>query len=121
MTSEPNARVLEKLEHMLGAIQRIESYVKGLSLKSFHENALAQDAVIRNFEIIGEAANKSRSLDANFAAAHPELKLDIAYRMRNALVHGYDAVNLVTLWNTSQSDLPDLKYRLQKCEDVIMG
>jgi uncharacterized protein with HEPN domain len=50
--------------------------------------------VIRNFEIIGEA---SRNIERNcpeFAAAHPELPLIVAYEMRNALAHGYFRVDL---------------------------
>jgi len=40
------------------------------------------------------------------------LRLDLAYRMRNALIHGYDSVNLRTFWNTIQSDLPLLRNQL---------
>ena len=68
-----------------------------------------QDAVIRNFEVIGEAASKIQATDPAFAQRYPELRLDLAYRMRNALIHGYDAVNLSTVWNTIETDLPILK------------
>ena len=55
--------------------------------------------MIRNFEIIGEAASKIIAADPGFARQHPDLRLDLAYRMRNALIHGYDAVNLETVWS----------------------
>jgi len=97
---------------MLRAIERIDAYVSGLDLRGFLESELVQDAVIRNFEVIGEAANKLRTANAAIVVTHPNLKLDLAYRMRNALIHGYDSVNLVTVWNTIQTDLPTLKQSL---------
>ncbi len=68
-----------------------------------------QDAVIRNFEVIGEA---SRNIDRDFpdfVAAHPELPIRSAYDMRNALSHGYFGVDLEVVWQTIHSDLPVLK------------
>jgi uncharacterized protein with HEPN domain len=112
MTAGKASRVQDCIEHRLGAIGRIESYVQGLDLASFSRSTLVQDAFIRNFEIIGEAANKIQAVDASFAERHPQLRLDLAYRMRNALIHGYDSVNLVTIWNTLHNDLPILKQQL---------
>ena len=53
MTEKKALRVQDCIEHMLGAIQRIESYVHDLDQAAFERNTLVQDAVIRNFEIIG--------------------------------------------------------------------
>jgi uncharacterized protein with HEPN domain len=112
MTADKASRVQDCIEHILGAIGRIETYVQGLDLAALSRNTLVQDAVIRNFADIGEAANKIQVADASFAKRHPQLRLDLAYRMRNALIHGYDSVNLVTLWNTVHNDLPILKRQL---------
>ncbi len=112
MTEKKPPRVQDYIEHILGAIERIESYVDGLDQAAFEKNTLVQDAVIRNFEIIGEAANKIQIADSAFALRHPQLRLDLAYRMRNALIHGYDSVNLSTIWNTIQSDVPALRRQL---------
>ena len=63
MTAGKASRVQDCIEHRLGAIGRIESYVQGLDPASFSGSPLVQDAaVIRNFEIIGEAANKIRRM-----------------------------------------------------------
>jgi uncharacterized protein with HEPN domain len=106
------SRVPDLIEDILRAIGRIESYVQGLDLASFIQSTLVQDAVIRNFEIIGEAANKIQAVDASFTQRHPQPGLDLAYRMRNALIHGYDSVNLITIWNTLRDDLPILRQQL---------
>ena len=112
MTSEKQTRVRDYVEHIIEAIARIEDYVKGLGRESFIENTLVQDAVVRNFEIIGEAANNIKEADGDFARKHPHLRLEQAYKMRNALAHGYYAVNLITVWNTVQNDLPILKKQM---------
>jgi len=105
-------RVQDYIQHIVAAIERIETYVEGFDLTAFNRSSLVQDAVIRNFEIIGEAASKIQAADSAFAQNNPQLRLDLAYRMRNALIHGYDSVNLVTVWNTIQNDLPILKHQM---------
>jgi uncharacterized protein with HEPN domain len=112
MIEKKAPRVPDYIEHILEAITRIEAYVNGLDQSAFVGNTLVQDAVIRNFEVIGEAANKIQTADATFAQLHPDLRLEQAYRMRNALAHGYDSVNLRTVWHTIQSDLPILKQQV---------
>jgi uncharacterized protein with HEPN domain len=93
-------------------VDRVENYVGGLKRSMLEQNTLVQDAVIRNFKIIGEAANKIRPADPDPTQHNPRMRLDLAYRMRNALIHGYDSVNLGTVWNTIQTDLPPLKHQM---------
>lgn len=70
---------------------------------------MVQDAVIRNFEIIGEASRNVERVDPNFVATHPELPLSFAYDMRNLLAHGYYKVDLAIVWKMIQSDLTYLQ------------
>ena len=112
MTDKKALRVQDYIQHVVAAIERIETYVQGFDLTAFIESTLVQDAVIRNFEIIGEAASKIQAADSAFAQNNPQLRFDLAYRMRNALIHGYDSVNLVTVWNTVHNDLPILKRQM---------
>ncbi len=92
--SRDKQRLLDYLKHILEAIQRIDRYTAGLVELTFLEDELVQDAVIRNFEIIGEASHNIESHYPDFAAEHPELPLAFAYEMRNALAHGYFKVDL---------------------------
>ncbi len=73
---------------------------------AFLDSPLVQDAVIRNFEIIGEASNNIEKHFPEFAAAHPELPLAFAYQMRNAVAHGYFKVDLAIVWTTIHRELP---------------
>jgi uncharacterized protein with HEPN domain len=88
---------------------QIEKYSLGLNQTNFMENDMAQDAIIRQFEVIGEAARRIISTDPEFIKKYPALELEGAYRMRNALAHGYDTVNLQTVWDTIEQKLPVLK------------
>lgn len=102
-------RLPDYLNHILEAIVRIERYTAGMDQAAFVDNDMAQDAVIRNFEVIGEASRNIERNHPDFAAAHPELPLAIAYEMRNALAHGYFKVDLKLVWRTLEVDLPPLK------------
>jgi len=106
--SRDQQRLADYLAHILEAIERIEHYTKDMDELAFSDNQLIQDAVIRNFEIIGEASRNVEMRYPDFAAAHPELPLAFAYQMRNALAHGYFKVDLEIVWNTIHRDLPGL-------------
>jgi uncharacterized protein with HEPN domain len=60
----------------------------------FLSNAMVQDAVIRNLEIIGEASRNIERVAPQFVAAHPELPLTYAYELRNVLAFGLSAFEL---------------------------
>lgn len=92
------------LEHIAQAISRIRSYVS-VSKKAFLADAMRQDAVIRQFEILGEAANR---LDEKLKVARPEIPWRQIVANRNRLIHGYFQVNLEVLWATATKDLPAL-------------
>lgn len=104
-------RQADYLAHILQAIERIDRYCDDLSELEFLQHELVQDAVIRNFEVIGEASNNIEKHYPAYAESHPELPLSSAYQMRNAIAHGYFKVDYELVWRTIQSDLPTL-YKL---------
>jgi uncharacterized protein with HEPN domain len=107
MSREPQ-RLPDYLGHILQAIERIQRYTDDMEEAAFLKNEMIQDAVIRNFEVIGEACRNIERQHPDFAATHPELPLGIAYEMRNALAHGYFKIDMEILWRTIHADLPDL-------------
>ena len=113
MTRDPQ-RLSDYLNHILEAIERIEEYVSELDEMVFLGNKLVQDAVIRNFEVIGEASNNIEKRFPEFVAAHPELPLASAYQMRNAVAHGYFQVDFEILWKTIRRDLPSLHTKVEE-------
>lgn len=107
MTRDPQ-RLADYMGHILEAIERIQRYTEDMYDVEFLSDELVQDGVIRNLEVIGEASRNIERAHPEFAAAHPELPLSIAYDMRNALSHGYFKVDLEIVWKTIQTDLPQL-------------
>ena len=112
MSKAEKLRIPEYLGHILEAIRRIESYVRDMSEAEFLDDPKTQDAVIRNFEIIGEACRNVDAHHADFASKHPEVPWGFAYEMRNALAHGYFKVDLRIVWTTVRKELPDLSAKI---------
>jgi uncharacterized protein with HEPN domain len=102
-------RIEDYLEHIEQAIQRAVAYVERFdSHNTFQQSQLEQDAVIRNIEIIGEAASQIQKHAPEFVIAHPEIPwLDIR-DMRNRMIHAYFDVNITIVWKTVKDDLPRL-------------
>jgi uncharacterized protein with HEPN domain len=101
-------RVPDYIAHILMAIERIDRYTADMQMSAFLESDLVQDAVIRNMEIVGEAANNIQRVDPSFAASHAHIPWQVMYTMRNRLTHGYEKVDLEIVWKTIQHDLPVL-------------
>lgn len=94
------------LEDILTSISNIEEYTQELSYEDFTSDKKTVDAVIRNLEIIGEAA---KNIGQDFTEKHSELPWSGMISMRNKVVHEYIAVDLEILWKTIKEDLQELK------------
>lgn len=112
-------RLADYLNHILEAIERIHRYVEDIDELAFLQNDMVQDAVIRNFEIIGEASHNIEQHYPPFAADHPELPLAFAYQMRNAVAHGYFKVDLEIVWKTIHADLPGLYMQIRELQRAL--
>jgi uncharacterized protein with HEPN domain len=113
-------RLVDYLKHILEAIQRIEEYVADLDEVAFLQNKLVQDAVIRNFEVIGEASHNIEKRFPEFVADHPELPLATAYQMRNAIAHGYFEVDFEILWKAIHINLPSLHSKISGIKEKLL-
>jgi uncharacterized protein with HEPN domain len=120
MIAAKRLRIPDFLDHISEAIQRIEQYTANMTRDAFERDHLTQDAVYRNFEIIGEAANNIKQLDATFWDRHPHVDFRQAYAMRNALSHGYFTVNTTLVWETIRSNLPAFKRGIEQIRRDIV-
>lgn len=102
-------RAMDYLGHIVEAIDRIQRYVEDMTELTFLDDEKTQDAVVRNFEILGEAAHNIECFHAEFAAAHPEVPWALMYTMRNRVAHGYFKVDFELVWKTIYAELPDLR------------
>lgn len=95
----------------------IQSFTSGMDAAAYAGNAMAQAAVERKFEVIGEALNQLSKHDAAIAARIPDLPQIVAFR--NQLIHGYAKVKVGTVWNIAQSALPALLASVQVLLDEL--
>jgi len=99
------------LRDILNSIKKIEKYVYKLSYKEFSKNLMIIDAVVRNFEIIGEA---TKNLSKEIKFSHPEVPWKEIAGMRNKVIHEYFGVNLKIVWKTINERLPELKIKIEE-------
>jgi len=93
------------LEDMLQAALKIKRYVKNLAYDAFLADDKTIDAVVRNFEIIGEAANR---IDPNFKEAHPEIEWNRIRGFRNRIIHEYFGIDYEIVWTIVESYLDEI-------------
>jgi len=108
--SGPGTRDHAYAKHMLEAIARVRRYVGRKGRAAFLASPLLQDALIRNIEIVGEAAGR---VSREFAARHGAIPWRDIAGMRHRLIHGYLKVNLDTVWQVVKRDLPVLERDLR--------
>jgi uncharacterized protein with HEPN domain len=99
------------LHHIMDAIELIEDYTREMSENEFLTNSMAHDAVVRQIEIIGEAA---RNISDEFQGKYPELPWAKMVGIRNKITHEYFNVNYAIVWDTVKDDLPSLKKSIKK-------
>lgn len=98
-------------KHILDAIEKIEGYVHDVEKDVFMHDFLIQDGVVRELEIIGEAA---KSFSPEFKEKTPAIPWREVVGMRNKLIHEYFEVDLDAVWKTVEEDVPFLKNELSK-------
>jgi uncharacterized protein with HEPN domain len=99
------------LQHIIFCIDAILSYTQGMQEEDFIQNKLVQDAVIRNLEVIGEAA---KQIPVTFKNTHTAIPWRRMAGMCDKLIHQYMGVDLVAVWVTIQTILPGLKTDLAR-------
>ncbi|MDP3685438.1 MAG: DUF86 domain-containing protein [bacterium] len=99
------------VRHIIEAIEKIERYLNGVPAEEFTRRDLLIDGVVRELEIIGEAA---RHFSQEFRSQHPDIPTQDIVGMRDHLIHQYFGVDLDIVWKTVQDDLPSLKAQLQR-------
>jgi uncharacterized protein with HEPN domain len=100
-----------RVEDILEAIQRIDAYLQGLDYAAFVADRRTADAVLRNLEIVGEAAHH---IPPEVRRRHPQMPWSVMRGIRNRLAHAYFAVDLTVIWDTSTQDLHPLVPELER-------
>lgn len=107
MNDSRDERALSKI---LERIDRTMAYCKGRSFEDFEADTMLQEACVFNILQIGELAKQS--LSERLVNAHPEIPWRQIYGMRNRIVHGYEGVRLLIVWETITESFPALREAL---------
>jgi uncharacterized protein with HEPN domain len=99
------------IDDIIEAIGKIEKYIKELTFDEFDRDSKVVDAVIRNFEIIGEA---SKNMPTEVKKRYSDIPWKIMAGMRNKLIHEYFGINKKVLWKTIKEDLAGVKPLIAK-------
>lgn len=102
------------LEDMLLSMDRVEEYIGELEFIQFKQNYMVVDAVIRNFEIIGEA---SKHIPDEMTIKYLQIPWRKMYNLRNLVTHEYFGVDYELIWEIAKHDLPKNQSDLRKLID----
>ncbi len=97
------------LNDIMDPIAAIYEYLSDLDEDAFYNDRKTKDAVVRNFEIIGEA---SRQVTQEYKSAYAEIEWREIADLRNKIIHEYFGIDYVLLWEIIQLDLPALKQKI---------
>ncbi len=104
------------LEDMNLAMERIEEYIRGLTFEQFIVDYKTADAVIRNFEIIGEASKK---IPETLKDQYPAIPWDEMYLLRNKVSHEYFGIDFQIIWDVANNHLPENKKQIEAILNLL--
>jgi uncharacterized protein with HEPN domain len=99
------------IQDILEAVRKIDRFIAGLDHSAFLRDERTVDAVVRNLEVLGEAA---KQLPDDFTSRHPNIPWNQIAGLRNRIVHDYFGLDLNIIWQIVHHDLPRLKAQLEK-------
>ena len=97
------------VEKIIKYISKVLGYTKEVDYNTFINNSILVEACVFNLSQIGELANK---IDKDFEENNPTIPWRVLYGLRNKIVHDYEGVNLVLIWDILKEDLPELNSQL---------
>lgn len=98
------------IDHILQSIEKINSYLGSIDYQTFSADFMKQDAVIRQLEIIGEAAKR---ISVNLRVLNPQVPWSDMAGMRDILIHDYIDVDIDIVWKTASESINELQKLLQ--------
>lgn len=104
------AKDAARLRHIIDAIEYVLEFSKGIDYNTFHNEPMRRFAIIKNIEIIGEAAYM---LTTDFKERHPQINWRSIIGMRHILVHGYCQINDEMVWATIEDDIIPFKEKVE--------
>ena len=109
---------IDLLNDILICMEKIQSYLRGLTYDQFSNDSKTQDAIIRNIEIIGEV---SRYISDTIKLKYNHIPWKEIAGTRDRLIHGYFGVNIDIVWEIATIDIPQLKMQIEEIKNEYTG
>ncbi|CCC41223.1 HepT-like ribonuclease domain-containing protein [Haloquadratum walsbyi] len=108
--------VLDYLDDILDGVEKIKRYTREMTYEEFVDDSKTVDAVLRNFEVIGEVA---KNVPDEIRQEYDDVPWSEMTGMRDKLIHGYATVELQIVWTTIQEEVPSLGAQIESVRDEI--
>lgn len=108
-----NKTIVEKI---LKYISKVLDYTKEIEYDTFINNSILVEACVFNLSQIDKLANK---IDKEFEESNSSIPWRVMYGLRNKIVHDYEGVNLVLIWDIVKEDLPELNSQLEELNQKL--
>ena len=99
------------ISDIINSLSLMREFTDSMNYSDFQKDIKTQYAVIRCFEVIGEAAKR---VPDDFKKQYPLIPWKIMAGMRDRLIHGYDVVDASIIWRTLKNDIPDLSNKIKE-------
>jgi uncharacterized protein with HEPN domain len=109
--SKPEREWRFYIDDMITFAEKVLAYTEDMDQRAFTESSITFDAVLRNLELIGEAATR---VPDDFRQSHPEIPWRMVIATRNRLIHAYLGIDSDIIWSIIRDDIPSLREALEK-------
>jgi uncharacterized protein with HEPN domain len=109
---------IDYLQDVVDSVDDIGDFIEGMSFEEFSRDKKTTNAVLRSIEVIGEAA---KNVPEEIRKQHPQIPWKKMSGMRDKLIHEYHGVDIETVWQTLQEDIPPLKGQVKNIIKNVKG